>query len=165
MRSIKLRGLVLAPLVVMACSDAPTVCEDALVQFQQQADVSDWRAVADSLLAEAPPDLVLHIVVFLHPQRKQAFVDWAVSTGGGFGPGPTYYPPDSIVPLCPREGRRNQTCEPPFESTVDAVIIWYEFTGFSGYSVYLPVWALEGLKEQDIAGVDFGIGAGDLPQC
>jgi hypothetical protein len=163
MRSIKLRRLVLAPLVVLACSDAPTICERALLQLQEQADVSNWRMVADSLLAEAPPDSVLEIVVFLHPQAKQAFVDWAVSTGGGFGPCPTYYPPDSIVPLCPREGRRNQTCEPPFE--VRAVIIWYAFTGFSGFSVFLPVWALEGLQEQDITGVEFGIGAGSVPLC
>jgi hypothetical protein len=44
-------------------------------------------------------------------------------------------------------------------------MIRYDFSGFSGYSIYLPVWALEGLKEQNITGVEFGIDGGSLPLC
>jgi hypothetical protein len=163
MRTIKHRGLVLAPLIVLACSDAPTICEDAVLQLQQQADVSDWRAVADSLLAVASPDSVLHVIVFLHPQTKGAFVDWAVSTGGGFGYGFTYGSGESAHHTGPRRTETGEGGGLP--ETVPGVMIRYDFGGFSGYSVFLPVWALEGLKGQNVTGVEFDIGPGDLPQC
>lgn len=163
MRFMKFRAPLLAPLILIGCSDAPTLCDGALPQLQQQADISDWRMVVDSLLAVAPPDSVLYIVVFLHPQAKQAFVDWAVSTGGGFGYGPVIAPPESLrTPSSDPENRRGRTGAP---EAVPGVMIRYEYNSFSGYSVYMPVWALEGLKEQNITGVDFGLGAGDLPLC
>jgi hypothetical protein len=164
MPSIKLRGLVLAPLVLIACSDAPTVCaEPELLQLQQQGDVGDWRVVADSLLSAAPGDSVLHVIVFLDPQAKQEFVDWAVSTGGGFGYGFTYGSGESAHHTGPRRTETGEQGGPP--ETVPGVMIRYDFSGFSGYSIYLPVWALEGLKEQNITGVEFGIDGGSLPLC
>jgi hypothetical protein len=164
MRFLKLRTPLLVPLILVACSDAPTLCDSAFPQLKEQGEVSDWRVVADSLLAVAPPDRVLHIVVFLSYQAKQAFVEWAISTGGGFGYGFTTGSGEAPKPD-PGE-RRSETGAggiPPL--TVPGVMIRYEYRSFSGYSIYIPVWALEGLKEQNITGVDFGLTPGDLPQC
>jgi hypothetical protein len=146
-----------------ACSDAPTICESPELLLSRQVDLSDWRPTADSLLAVSPPDSVLHVIVFLHPQAKQAFVDWAVSTGGGFGYGFVIVEPESSAgpPSDPNDRRQGRS--PP--ETVPGVMIRYEWASASAFSVYLPVWALQGLKDQNITGVEFGIGAGAVPLC